>query len=157
MKKIAVPISLAALGGVLFMWRKLTAMLFLFVLAQTANALSMPEFVNLEPSSQHVSIHVQQQDSFSYHNDDLKDSFNYPSVNRLNSSLFATEVQTTPNYVLAVEFFKLKLNAGLFKHLANPPVTLHWFEQLSHNAHSTRLSGWKDGNLLYSSRVTYHS
>ena len=134
------------------MWRKLTVMLFLIVLAQTANALPISE------SSEQISIsQIELQNPSTYDNDGSEDSFSLPRLNRLSPSLFTAEIQTTPNYVLVIEFFKIKLTAGLFKNLANPPVTPQWFEKLSHNANSSRLSGWKDGNSLYSSRTTYHS
>ncbi|MCP4321094.1 MAG: hypothetical protein GY787_04450 [Alteromonadales bacterium] len=139
------------------MWRKLTVLLFLLVLAQTANALPSLE-INDKDSLNHISFSQLEQQSVSvFDNDESEDSFNLPRLNRLSSSLFTAEIQTTPNYVLVIEFFKIKLTAGLFKNLANPPVIPQWFEQLSHNANSSRLSGWKDGNFLYSSRTTYHS
>ena len=132
-------------------------MLFLLVLAQTANALPSLE-INDKDSLNHISFSQLEQQSVSvFDNDESEDSFNLPRLNRLSPSLFTAEIQTTPNYVLVIEFFKIKLTAGLFKNLANPPVSPQWFEQLSHNANSSRLSGWKDGNFLYSSRTTYHS
>ncbi|NQY63744.1 MAG: hypothetical protein HRT38_08390 [Alteromonadaceae bacterium] len=139
------------------MWHKLTVMLFLLVLAQTANALPIPEPSNDAPSH-HVYIpQIEQQSASAFDTGESEDLFNLPRLNRLSPSLFSAEIQTTPNYVLVIEFFKIKLTAGLFKNLANPPVLTQWFEQLSHNANSSRLSGWKDGNFLYSSRTTYHS
>ncbi|MDP7592428.1 MAG: hypothetical protein QF552_06985 [Litorilituus sp.] len=139
------------------MWRKLTVLLFLLVLAQTANALPSLE-INDKDSLNHISFSQLEQQSVSvFDNEESEDSFNLPRLNRLSPSLFTAEIQTTPNYVLVIEFFKIKLTAGLFKNLANPPVIPQWFEQLSHNANSSRLSGWKDGNFLYSSRTTYHS
>jgi len=138
------------------MWRKLTLMLFLLVLAQTANALPSPQPSSDAPSH-HVYIpQIEQQSALNFDSDESEDLFNLPRLNRLSPSLFTAEIQTTPNYVLVIEFFKIKLTAGLFKNLANPPVIIQWFEKLSHNANSSRLSGWKDGNFLYSSRTTYH-
>ncbi len=132
-------------------------MLFLLVLAQTANALPISETFNCE-SSKHISIcQIEQKTASVFDNNESEDSFNLPRLNRLSPSLFTAEIQTTPNYVLVIEFFKIKLTAGLFKHLANPPLVTPWFEQLSHKTNSSRLSGWKDGNFLYSSRTTYHS
>jgi hypothetical protein len=139
------------------MWRKLTIMLFLFVLAQTANASPNHDIIEKEPLN-HVSFSPAEQQSASiFDKDESKNSFNLPRLNRLSPSLFTAEIQTTPNYLLVIEFFKIKLTAGLFKNLANPPVTPQWFEKLSHNTNSSRLSGWKDGNFLYSSRTIYHS
>jgi hypothetical protein len=138
------------------MWRKLTIMLFLLVLAQTANALPSPE-IQMSEYSKHVSMfQIDQHTASIFEHDDSDDVFNSPRVNRLSPSLFTAEIQTTPHYVLVIEFFKIKLTAGLFKHLANPPVIPPWFERLSHKTNSSRLSGWKDGNSLYASRTTYH-
>jgi hypothetical protein len=132
-------------------------MLFLLVLAQNANALPNPEFFN-DISSASVSIaQIEQQAASLFDNDESEELFNLPRLNRFSPSLFSAEIQTTPNYVLLIEFFKIKLTAGLFKNLANPPLNTPWFEQLSHNTNSSRISGWKDGNFLYSSRTTYHS
>lgn len=139
------------------MWRKLTLMLFLLVLAQAANALPSLEVYDKD-SFKHVSFaQAVQLNVLNFDNDEPKDLFNLPRLNRVSPSLFAAEIQTTPNYVLVIEFFKVKLNAGVFKNLTNPPLTPQWFEQLSHNTNSSRLSGWKDGNFLYSSRITYQS
>ncbi|KGJ96884.1 hypothetical protein [Colwellia psychrerythraea] len=138
------------------MWRKLAVMLFLLVLAQAANALPISE--NNDNSAKNVSIaQIEQQTAATLDNDEPEDVFNVPRLTRLTPSIFTAEIQTSPNYVLVVEFFKIKLTAGLFKNLANPPVITHWFEQLSHKTKSSRLSGWKDGNFLYASRATYHS
>ncbi|NQY49259.1 MAG: hypothetical protein HRT50_09135 [Colwellia sp.] len=139
------------------MWRKLAVMLFLLVLAQTANALPISEKID-DDSASNVSIaQIDQQTASFFDSDEPEDVFNLPRLTRLTPSLFTAEIQTSPNYVLVVEFFKIKLTAGLFKNLTNPPLITHWFEQLSHKTNSSRLSGWKDGNFLYASRTTYHS
>lgn len=137
------------------MWRKLTVMLFLLVLVQTANALPISEIVNDNSATLIENTQLEQKLIAVIDLDDPTDLFNLPRVNSFNPSLFSTEIQTSPNYVLVIEFFKTKLNAGLFKDLANPPLIPNWFEQLSHNNNSSRLSGWKDGNSLYSSRILY--
>ena len=138
------------------MWRKLTVMLFLLVLAQTANALPISETFNDESSTDVSIFQIEQQTVSTFDNNESEDLFNLPRLNRLSPSLFSSDIQTTPNYVVEIEFFKVKLTAGLFKNLANPPVITPWFEQLSHKTNSSRVSGWKDGNFLYSSRTTYH-
>ena len=139
------------------MWRKLAVMLFLLVLAQTANALPISEKID-DDSASNVSIaQIDQQTASFFDSDEPEDVFNLPRLTRLTPSLFTAEIQTSPNYVLVVEFFKIKLTAGLFKNLTNPPLITHWFVQLSHKTNSSRLSGWKDGNFLYASRTTYHS
>ena len=138
------------------MFGKLTTMLFLLVLAQAANALPILEIDN-HISATPISSPQSEQQTVSVLDDDKSENlFNLPSLNRLSSLLFTTERQTTPNYVLVIEFFKIKLSEGMFKDLVNPPPIILWFEQLSHKTNSSRISGWKDGNFLYSSRTTYH-
>lgn len=138
------------------MWRRLTAMLFLIVLAQSANALSNAD---LDTSNAHkISISLNElSSSTSADTDSSEELFNLPRTFAPSSSLFSNEAQTSPNYVLEIAFFEEKLCAALYKHLANPPLQVTWFEQLGHRTNSSRLSGWKDSNLLYSSRKTYHS
>ncbi len=138
------------------MWRKLTVMLLLLILAKTAGALPIVELSNDNSSSHEVASQIAQKTD-SLDTDEPEVLYNLPRSNTFNASLFNTEIQSSPEYYLVVEFFKIKLTAGLFKNLANPPLITPWYEQLSHNSHSSRLSGWKDGNLLYSSRKTYHS
>jgi len=139
------------------MWRKLTVMLFLLVLAQTASALPSAGLLETENNKGLVITQVEQHSLVSFDDDEPDNLFNLPRLHQISPSLFSSEIQTSANYVLVIEFFKLKLTAGLFKHLTNPPVMLTWFERLSHTTNSSRLSGWKDGNFLYSSRNTYHS
>lgn len=138
------------------MWRKLTVMLFLLMLAKTAGALPIVELSNDNFSSHEVASQIVQK-TVSLDTDEPEVLYNLPRNNTFNASLFNTEIQSSPEYYLVIEFFKIKLTAGLFKNLANPPLITPWYEQLSHSSHSSRLSGWKDGNLLYSSRKTYHS
>ena len=147
------------------MWRKLTILLFLLVLAKTASALPISKISSDDYSVAHNTSQIAFQTNVdgdfdfdsSIDTDEPEVLYNLPRTSRLNASLFSVEVQNSPEYVLIVEFFKIKLNAGVFKHLGNPPVITPWFEQLSHSSNSSRLSGWKDGNSLYSSRTTYHS
>jgi len=152
------------------MWRKLAVMLFLLVVAQTATALPRAEI-----SQEHYSVHETlaqiahktatlehstatfDQSTAALDHDSPKVLYTLPSSNVINAGAFSVEIQTTPTYVLITEFFKVKLAAGLFKNLTNPPLIIPWFEQLSHSNNSSRLSGWKDGNALYSSQTTYHS
>lgn len=139
------------------MWRKLTAMLFLLVLAQTANALPSVEPFGDTTSPQTYTSQIEYQSASGFDVDEPEDLFNPTRLNRHSPSLFSAEIQTTPNYLLVVEFFKIQLSSGLFKNLTNPPLIPQWFEKLSHNTNSSRLSGWKDGNFLYSSKTTFHS
>jgi hypothetical protein len=145
------------------MWRSISTALLLFVLAKTANALPIDNFVeNFNTATETVQVEkssplVSHYSPALIDDSDPNDSFSLPRIYRACASVFSNEIQTTPNYVLVIEFFEIKLTAGLFKNLANPPAQLNWYEQLSHKSHSNRLSGWKDGNTLYAARTTYHS
>ena len=141
------------------MWRKFTLVLFLLILAQTANASSIS---TVPHASEHYSHHIQKskiekQQASIFNNNDSQNLFNLPRLNRHNASLFSAEIQTSPNYVLVVEFFKSRFKASLFKNLADPPIQINWFAQLAHKKTSSRISGWKDGNYLYTSRIYYRS
>jgi hypothetical protein len=145
------------------MWRTLSILFFLFVLAQTANALPSENFVeNISISSITLQLETKNvemlvSNTLLLDESEPSETFNLPRIHQACASVFSNEIQSTPNYTLVIEFFEIKLTAGLFKHLANPPIQLNWFEQLSHRSNSNRLSGWKDGNTLYASRVNYHS
>jgi len=143
------------------MWRSLTIALLLFVLAQTANALPITNFnenVPVFPTTQQVETGFTPTSTLFtllVEQSEPEDAFSLPRINQACASVFANEIQTTANYILIFEFFELKLSAGLFKNLANPPLQLSWFEQLSHQSNSNRLSGWKDSNTIYTSRISY--
>jgi hypothetical protein len=145
------------------MWRNLSIVFFLFVLAQTANALPSENFVENASSSplalpfEIKNVETSISDISLFDESEPEDVFNLPRIYQASASVFSNEIQNTPNYFLVIEFFKIKLNAGLFKNLANPPVQLNWYEQLSHRSNSKRISGWKDSNILYASRANYHS
>jgi len=139
------------------MWRKLTVMLFLLVLAKTASALPIPEVSIQDNPKADAVFQVEQYAAVNLDNDKQENLFNLPRLHQVSPSLFSAEIQTSANYVLVIEFFKIKLTAGLFKNLANPPRMPAWYEQLSHKTNSSRLCGWRDGNSLYSSRITYYS
>jgi hypothetical protein len=145
------------------MWRNFSILLCLFVLAQTANALPIENFVeNISTSPITLQLETKNvetlvSDTLLLDESEPEDTFSLPRIQQACASVFSNEIQNTPNYILVIEFFKIKLTAGLFKHLANPPVQLNWYEQLSHRSNSNRLSGWKDSNILYASRVNYHS
>ncbi len=145
------------------MWRNFSILLCLMTLAQTANALPMENFVqNASTSPLTLQLEIENVETsisniLLLDESEPEDTFNLPRLYQASASVFSNELQNTPNYFLVIEFFKLKLNAGLFKNLTNPPIQLSWYEQLSHRSNSTRLSGWKDGNTLYAFRVNYHS
>ncbi len=147
------------------MWRSITITLLFLVLAQTANATAFSQ-INSNTSSNINAVvnladnsHTAQVDnkSTSFTDDiEQKDNFNFPRLHRANASFFSTEVQTSPNYQLEIEFFAASLNAGLFKNLTNPPSTPSWYERL-HSHQSSRLSGWKDSNTLYTTLAICHA
>jgi len=168
------------------MWRKFLIILLLFTIVQSAYALPSLNFTeqslplsgsnkvsyfsnihqeikqspsalvlgdssdeNITSNSTTQTITVEEES-----NDEL---YTLPRILRASASTFTTELQASPDYVLVIEFFAIKLTAGLFKHLANPPLVVAWFEQTSANSSSSRISGWKDSNLLYKSNITYFS
>jgi len=145
------------------MWRNLSIILFLIVLAQTANTSPIESFVKSVTTYSSTSpfetkiVDSSISDTLLLDENEPVESYNLPRISQACASTFSNEIQTTPNYIFVIEFFELKLTAGLFKNLTNPPVQLNWYEQLSHRSNSNRLSGWKDGNTLYASRTTYHS
>ncbi|WDE05930.1 hypothetical protein SG34_003085 [Thalassomonas viridans] len=94
--------------------------------------------------------------SFAGEDDDFDGYFNPPRGLRATAPVFAAEVQTEPDYVLEIEFFAAELAAAFFKNLTNPPLDPVWYLQLAHHNQTSRISGWKDGNFLYSARITYH-
>jgi len=139
------------------MWRFITIFFMLFLLAQNADALSISAHTenNLDQHSDVVKIDQQASTTFDHQNP--QDLFNLPRINSISPTTFTVEAQTEPNYVLVIEFFKTNTSEREFKNLAPPVILTHWFEQLNHQAKSSRISGWKDGNFLYSAKTTYHS
>lgn len=80
-----------------------------------------------------------------------------PSLMRMSSTLFLSVPQVNPDYVLKIELMPTVLSASLFKNLINPPDLEPWFLFTHHHASSSRLSGWKDSNLLYRADTTTHA
>ncbi|NQY65752.1 MAG: hypothetical protein HRT38_19060 [Alteromonadaceae bacterium] len=127
--------------------------MFLLILAQTANSWpisndkidSTIQFIELE-SQKTQPVELESQKFTLTENDEREDLFTFPRTLRATATVFSTEIQTRPNYVLEIEFFEIPLTATLFKNLINPPVILNWYEQLSCKTSSSRISGWKDGN-----------
>ncbi|MGO2010861.1 MAG: hypothetical protein ACTH7Q_11355 [Pseudoalteromonas sp.] len=72
-----------------------------------------------------------------------------------NSSLFLYQNQTEPNYTPIFEFFTPSFARALYLKPLEPPITLPWFT--AYNGKKSRLSGWKDANLLYRGVITYHT
>ncbi|TMO01464.1 hypothetical protein [Pseudoalteromonas sp. S558] len=73
-----------------------------------------------------------------------------------NSSLFLHTVQSEPEYDVVFEFFA----QNLVRHIFLPPRAVNpiqpWY-MLVTNSKKSRLSGWKDVNLLYRAVTTYHA
>lgn len=72
-----------------------------------------------------------------------------------NSSLFLHQIQVEPNYTPIFEFFTPSLAKELFLQPLEPPIKHPWYT--AYKKEKSRLSGWKDANLLYRARNTYHS
>jgi len=139
------------------MLRYITILLVLFFLAQNANASSHSKF-NQNTFAQHNDItQLDQKAHTTFDVQHSQDLFTLPRINSISPATFSVEAQTAPIYVLVIEFFQTNNSEREFRNLA-PPVKLNnWFEQLNHQGTSSRISGWKDGNFLYSARTTYHS
>ena len=139
------------------MWRFITITLVLFFLVQNASALSIVEHSqkhsiqqsNIAQDEQHISVNLDEHQP--------QHLFNLPRINTFSPATFSIEAQTAPIYVLVIEFFKPESSAREYKNLAPPPLLVGWFEQLHNQASSSRISGWKDGNFLYTAKLTYHS
>ena len=79
-----------------------------------------------------------------------------PRLTASNSSLFLHVAQSEPEYDVVFEFFahtlfrEIYLSPNAF--IAQRP----WYTLVTHSKKS-RLSGWKDANLLYTAASTYHA
>ncbi|WP_404340276.1 hypothetical protein [Pseudoalteromonas mariniglutinosa] len=78
-----------------------------------------------------------------------------PRLTASSASLFLYPSQVETDYHLVFEFFAATLDKGLFLSLVNKALSIPWFI-LTRNT-KTRLSGWKDANLLYRAVNTYHN
>lgn len=138
------------------MWRYITILWLLFFLAQNANASSISTLSQhkLTQDSDVTQLALKAKTALDDH--DQQELFNLPRINSISPTTFSVEAQTTPNYVLVIEFFKTNTSEREFKNLAPPEKLNNWFEQLTHQTKSSRISGWKDGNFLYSARISYH-
>ena len=93
--------------------------------------------IEADPDSHHSQPPIEQSQRASQH----------------RSSLFLSEVQAQASYELVDEWlFATEHSDSIYHHA--PPLR-PWFLQSS--ANKNRLNGWKDGNNLYSSRITYYS
>lgn len=82
----------------------------------------------------------------------LSKSIDFAYPNRLN--LLNNQQQHVPEYILVYELLTAQLDvfANRESTLAQSPVP--WF--MNYSESSSRLSGWKESNSLYASKVTYH-
>lgn len=139
------------------MWRLITVLFLLFFLAQNANASSYSAFTPNKLAQHSDVVQLEQQAKTTFDDQHSPDLFNLPRINNISPTTFSIEAQTAPIYVLVIEFFKTNSSEREYKNLAPPVIFNNWFEQLNHQAKSSRISGWKDGNFLYSATITYHS
>ena len=72
----------------------------------------------------------------------------------IRANLLTHKLPQTPEYVLVYELLSVQLDvfADHEDSLAKAPTV--WFMHFSDS--SSRLSGWKDSNSLYSAKATYH-
>ncbi|WP_165735086.1 hypothetical protein [Pseudoalteromonas sp. C8] len=79
-----------------------------------------------------------------------------PRLTANNSSLFLHTVQSEPEYDVVFEFFA----QNLVRHIFLRPRAINpiqpWYTLVT-NSKKSRLSGWKDVNLLYKAVTTYHA
>lgn len=79
-----------------------------------------------------------------------------PRLTANNSSLFLHTVQSEPEYDVVFEFFA----QNLVRHIFLRPRAINpiqpWYTLVT-NSKKSRLSGWKDVNLLYTAVTTYHA
>jgi len=89
------------------------------------------------------------------YNQDSLDSFD-PLFPRSSASYFRANSQKNPDYILKIEFYSAGLLPAVSDTLSKHLRLIPWFAQACQK-HSNRLSAWKDGNSLYSGKITYHS
>lgn len=83
-------------------------------------------------------------------------SDNLPLIPTCTSAmLFRDNLQTKPIYWLKAEFNPPDLTIPTFSNFSFKQNDSPWFMQ-SKQKSSSRLSGWKDGNSLYTASITYH-
>jgi hypothetical protein len=79
-----------------------------------------------------------------------------PRLTANNSSLFLHSMQSEPEYDVVFEFFAQHLVRHIFLRPTAVKPIQPWYTLLTHSKKS-RLSGWKDVNLLYKASITYHA
>ena len=79
-----------------------------------------------------------------------------PRLTANNSSLFLHTVQSEPEYDVVFEFFAQNLVRHIFLRPRAVNRIQPWYTLVT-NSKKSRLSGWKDVNLLYTAVTTYHA
>ncbi|TMO72683.1 hypothetical protein CWC16_04770 [Pseudoalteromonas sp. S3776] len=79
-----------------------------------------------------------------------------PRLTASNSSLFLHAAQSEPEYDVVFEFFAQRLVRQIFIRPQAVNAIQPWYTLVYHSKKS-RLSGWKDANLLYRAVTTYHA
>ena len=79
-----------------------------------------------------------------------------PRLTANNSSLFLHTVQSEPEYDVVFEFFAQNLVRHIFLRPRAVNPIQPWYTLVT-NSKKSRLSGWKDVNLLYRAVTTYHA
>ena len=72
----------------------------------------------------------------------------------IRASLLTDNLEQTPEDVLLYELLSAQLDVFANHESALSQAPPAWFMVFSDN--SSRISGWKDSNSLYTSKVTYH-
>ncbi|WP_273050766.1 hypothetical protein [Pseudoalteromonas sp.] len=78
-----------------------------------------------------------------------------PRLTAHNSSFFLLNVQAEPEYNVVFEFFSQNLVRHIFLRPRAVNPIQPWYTLVT-NSNKSRLSGWKDANLLYRAVTTYH-
>jgi len=79
-----------------------------------------------------------------------------PRLTASNSSLFLFSAQTEPEYDIIYEFFIHTLARQFYLQPKAISTALPWYTVVS-NSKKSRISGWKEANLLYSATNTHHA
>jgi len=79
-----------------------------------------------------------------------------PRLTASNSSLFLFSAQTEPEYDVIYEFFIHTLARQFYLQPKAISTALPWYTVVS-NSKKSRISGWKEANLLYSATNTHHA
>lgn len=78
-----------------------------------------------------------------------------PVSSLASASLFQAKNQKNPDYQLKIDFSFLQLPMRLIELPVHRKEIAPWFLYASSSQHS-RLSNWKDGNSLYTAKITYN-